>query len=208
MLDLLTFNSYILPMKENKKYQDILITAIDLFKRYGMKRVSIEEICQKGKVSKVTFYKHFKNKNELIKLIFKTWFDEAYEEMEKIDSEKIPFPQKLKRIFHIKEKIIENMSPEFINEYQNLSPDILTFFEQEKQYSYEKFLHYLKKWQQEGHIRKNIKPEFIIAAMQSLDYFIKIEPLPKLYDQYIHYVEEIFNFFFYGILTERLQDED
>ena len=49
----------------NPKYLDIFKTAKDLFWKYGIKRVSIEEICKEAKVSKMTFYKFFPNKIEL-----------------------------------------------------------------------------------------------------------------------------------------------
>ncbi|MFP4548761.1 MAG: TetR/AcrR family transcriptional regulator [Fidelibacterota bacterium] len=193
--------------KKSKKFKDIVTTGEKLFKQFGMKRVSVEEICQKGNVSKATFYKYFKNKNELIKYIFQSWFDNTYDQMEIIDQQKIPFPLKIKKIFGLKKQMVEEMSPEFIEEYLNLTPELLPFFNQAKQESYKKFSHYIEKWKAEGHIRKDIKPQFIIAAMESLEYFTKRGDLPKLYDEYIDYVEEIFNFFFYGILTERKEDD-
>ncbi len=193
--------------QKNKKFNAIVKTGEKLFKQFGMKRVSVEEICQKGTVSKATFYKYFNNKNDLIKHIFQSWFDETYNQMEIIDQQNIPFPLKIKKIFGLKKQIVDEMSPEFIEEYLNLTPELLPFFNQAKQDSYRKFSHYIEKWKAEGHIRKDIKPQFIIAAMESLEYFTKREDLPKLYDEYIDYVEEIFNFFFYGILTERKQDD-
>ena len=50
----------------NKKEQ-IVHTAETLFTRYESKRVTVEEICRLARVSKMTFYKHFSNKVELIK---------------------------------------------------------------------------------------------------------------------------------------------
>jgi len=193
--------------KKNKKFDNIVITATDLFKKFGMKRVSIEEICSKGNVSKATFYKHFPNKNELIKYIFNTWFTEGYDEFDKIESTDIPFPEKIKAILQIKRKFASNMSPEFIEEYVNMSNDLLPYFTELKQRSFGRFMQYLKKWQEEGYIRKSIKPEFIIQALESLEYFTKEESLPTLYDDYMKFVEEILNFFFYGILSERMDDE-
>jgi AcrR family transcriptional regulator len=49
-------------MKKQKKRIQITETAIRLFSQFGTKRVTIEEICRTAGVSKVTFYKHFKNK--------------------------------------------------------------------------------------------------------------------------------------------------
>jgi AcrR family transcriptional regulator len=51
--------------QDNKKYQDLLNTARELFFKHGTKRVTIEEICEKADVSKMTFYKFFRNKEDL-----------------------------------------------------------------------------------------------------------------------------------------------
>jgi AcrR family transcriptional regulator len=51
--------------KNNKKFQSTVNKAKELFWKYGIKKVSIEEICAEAPVSKMTFYKFFKNKNDL-----------------------------------------------------------------------------------------------------------------------------------------------
>ena len=51
--------------QNNTKYQDILKTAHDLFWKFGIRRVTIEEICREANVSKMTFYKYFRNKEAI-----------------------------------------------------------------------------------------------------------------------------------------------
>ena len=41
---------------KNKKKQSIIKASRDLFMRYGIKRVTVEEICETAGVSKMTFY--------------------------------------------------------------------------------------------------------------------------------------------------------
>ena len=47
------------------KVSQIMLAAKDLFWKFGIRKVSIEEICSKANVSKVTFYKYFENKIDL-----------------------------------------------------------------------------------------------------------------------------------------------
>jgi AcrR family transcriptional regulator len=75
MLDLSKLN---LPRKQLQ----ILKTGLDLFQRFGIKRVTIEEICQTANVSKMTFYKYFKNKNELVRFIWEKGVEQAVEKFE------------------------------------------------------------------------------------------------------------------------------
>ena len=50
----------------DKLKKDILKTASDLFCKYGLKSVSIDDICSGLGISKKTFYNYFKQKSDLI----------------------------------------------------------------------------------------------------------------------------------------------
>jgi len=52
--------------KEQKK-ESIRRAALELFKLYGTKKVSISEIAEKAGVSQVTIYNHFGSKEELVR---------------------------------------------------------------------------------------------------------------------------------------------
>ena len=54
----------------SKKREATLLAAKDLFWRYGFRKVTVEEICEQEKVSKMTFYKMFPNKLDLAKHVF------------------------------------------------------------------------------------------------------------------------------------------
>ena len=56
----------------NSKKKQIVNTARELFWKHGFRRVSVEELCREANVSKMTFYKHFRNKDELVKFIIDT----------------------------------------------------------------------------------------------------------------------------------------
>jgi len=45
---------------------DIINTASDLFKKYGLRSVSIDDVCKELHISKKTFYNYFKQKEQLI----------------------------------------------------------------------------------------------------------------------------------------------
>ena len=52
--------------KEQKK-SNIRQAALELFKTYGFKKVSISDIAHKAGVSPVTIYNHFGSKDELVR---------------------------------------------------------------------------------------------------------------------------------------------
>ncbi|MCK4464396.1 MAG: TetR/AcrR family transcriptional regulator, partial [Bacteroidales bacterium] len=79
---------------DNQKFQQIITTAKNLFWKFGIKRVSIEEICREANVSKMTFYKHFSNKPELVKYIINKITSEALAKYKNIMSQDVSFSEK------------------------------------------------------------------------------------------------------------------
>src|ERR1035437_8340045 len=96
-----------------KKILQILSTAEDLFQRFGFRRVTIEEICAKANVSKMTFYKYFPNKNELIKKILNSWLKQVEQTINEFEGINIPFTEKIKKLLYLKEESIGKISKEF-----------------------------------------------------------------------------------------------
>lgn len=58
-----------------RKPQQIVEEAEKLFSRHGWQQVSVEEICRAAACSRVTFYKHFANKNALLMQVIETQRD-------------------------------------------------------------------------------------------------------------------------------------
>jgi AcrR family transcriptional regulator len=193
MLDLSKLN---LPRKQLQ----ILKTGLDLFQRFGIKRVTIEEICQTANVSKMTFYKYFKNKNELVRFIWEKGVEQAVEKFEAIREMDIPFEKKLQLILELKEESTANISHQFALEYFYASPDLKDFFEKLARDSLTRFLEFLKAAQKKGEVRRDLKPEFLMAIINNIKFLVKDEALINSYPSYHDFVMEVNNFLFYGIL--------
>jgi len=55
---------------------DIINTASDLFKKYGLRSVSIDDVCKELHISKKTFYNYFKQKEELIEEVLRNFHEQ------------------------------------------------------------------------------------------------------------------------------------
>jgi len=66
----------------NKQKKDILKTASGLFSKYGLKSVSIDDICSGLGISKKTFYNYFKQKSDLVLEVLQSMHEQR-EEMAK-----------------------------------------------------------------------------------------------------------------------------
>lgn len=184
-----------LPLKKKQ----ILETAEDLFLRFGIKRISIEEICSTAKVSKMTFYKYFKNKNELVKYLWSLMFEYGMNKLEEIEKLDITFQEKIELILELKEESAKKLSHEFAVEYFFSNSDLREFFNQMYQKSINAFITFIKTAQAKGEVRTEMKPEFFIAATNKLMELVKNNELVNSYESYKDFVLEVNNFLFYGI---------
>ena len=191
----------------DQKLSEILKKAKDLFWKQGFKRVSIEEVCSAANVSKMTFYKHFKNKNELIKYLINDITENAMTKYSEIMKSNIPFSEKVKKTIDLKLESSQDMSNEFFNDYfRHADPDMLEFLRKKTNELMVTILNDYSIAQKNGDVRKDIKPEFIIYILNNLTEMAKDERLEKLYNSPQEILIEFTNFFFYGILP-RAEDQ-
>ncbi|MCK5281091.1 MAG: TetR/AcrR family transcriptional regulator [Cyclobacteriaceae bacterium] len=189
-------------LTQNKKYQDIIKTGKELFWKYGLKRVTIEEICKESGVSKMTFYKFFPNKKELAKLILDKIYEDAFQKFEKLVNSNISFPKKLEQMFVMKLEGMKNVSMEFIKDiYMDPESGLMTHMEAHRQKSMEVIINFYKTAQDKGSIRKDVKIEFIMAFSNQIIKMMEDEKLMSLYKQPQDFIMESMNFLFYGIVT-------
>jgi len=193
---------------ENPKLQKIYTTAKSLFWKFGIKRVSIEEICREANVSKMTFYKHFSNKVDLVKFLLDRITDEAKAKYREIMHQEIPFQEKVKQSVQLKMEQTDDVSQEFfVDIHKNAGPEILDFFNQKLQEGIQLVINDYVDAQKRGDIRPDIKPEFILYFLNQMIKMVRDESLIRLYDSPQDLIMELTNFFFYGILPRNDEEK-
>jgi len=185
----------------NKKLQKLIETSWGLFWRFGFTRVSIEEVCKEAGVSKMTFYKHFKNKTDLVRFILMEMSKTSLKMYEDIMSENVPFVEKVQKSIQLKLEQTENLSEAFFNDFhRHNDPELTRIFYEQRMSNIKTVTDWYIKSQKEGNIRKDIKPEFIIYFLNHMMEMVKDEKLLSLYDAPSDLIMELTNFFFYGLL--------
>lgn len=190
-------------MGRNTKKSQVTETAEELFMKFGMKRVTVKEICEKAGVSKMTFYNHFDNKNDIIKYIFNSWLDEGYRWLEELEKQNLSFREEIQKILEYKKSYTSRMSPQFIDEYLKDSPELEDFFENYRQRGVESFIDWIESCKEKGKVRKTIKSEFLVHVFNMVFNLVKDEQLRSLYPNISDLIEDIFEFIFYGIVPEQ-----
>lgn len=185
---------------KNAKQKELLITAKELFWKHGFKRVTIEEICSKANVSKMTFYRFYPNKMEIAKAVFDMVIDKAIVDFRELMSSSIPASEKMKRMLALKFEGTNDISNEFMMDfYNNPELEISAYIFKRSSEIWLSIIDDFRRGQEQGYFRKDFKPEVLLLMSQKIMELANDEKVLKLYPNPQDLVMEIANFFSYGI---------
>ena len=188
----------------SSKEQEIMQTARQLFWKHGISRIKVKEICEESGVSKMTFYRLFDNKIDLAKRVLEKEFREGVTAYRAIMDQDIPYPEKVKQMLHLKFEQVKNMSHELIADiYKNGGPEIMQLMSQKQMEGMQMALTDFMQAQNEGWIRPDVKPEFILFMMSKLIEFETDPALVAIYPNPQDMAVGLIQFFFHGILTHK-----
>jgi AcrR family transcriptional regulator len=186
------------------KYNSIRKVAGELFWKHGFKRVSVEEICRKASVSKMTFYKYFPNKTELAKKIYSDIVADAENRFREImDSDASP-AEKIKEVIRMKFEGTMNISPEFMADFYTGSDSELISFVRERTQEILTVLRtdYIRA-QEKGIFRKDFNVDLLIKMQAKMTELMDDESLTVLYGSRQELIMEFAKLLVYGIAAHR-----
>jgi AcrR family transcriptional regulator len=185
---------------KSKKQIELLKIARELFWKHGFKRVSIEEVCLRAQVSKMTFYRLYPNKIELAKAVYDEEVNKGLNVFKAILAENLEPADQIRKILFLKLKGTNDISQEFIKDFYD-SPELglQSYIEEKTRLIWNEMLNYFVQAQQKGLFRKDFKPAFFLNLSSHLTGMLSDENLLKLYDTPQELIIEIANFCIYGI---------
>ncbi|MFB6319932.1 TetR/AcrR family transcriptional regulator [Saccharicrinis sp. FJH54] len=191
--------------KSNPKYKQITKTAHDLFWKFGIKRVTIEEICTEAGVSKMTFYRFFPNKIELARIVISNIFSKAEKDYKALMARNIPFEEKIKEQVRMKFEGTINISEAFIADvYSGWSDELKAFFIEITARMVNMVREDYARAQQEGAIRKDVNIDFIFYLSNKMTEMVADPQLVAMYNNNVQSViMEFMNMMFYGIIPRK-----
>ena len=154
-----------------KKKKAILETTFHLLNQKTVREITVDEIAQKAHVSKVTLFKYFQSKNQLINLVIRQSLNQLSSEIKHLIESNLDFNQtydailqlKVHQLEHFKPIFSENMMTQYTNSPELLDDDTLSL--QNRIY-----LKLFRKGQSEGKISKVYSQEdflFILGIFNS-----------------------------------------
>lgn len=187
--------------KPNKKYRAIFETARKLFWKHGFRRVTVEEICQKANVSKMTFYKHFSNKDELALAIIEKIYEENMKLFHEMMHSDLPFEEKMELQVRMKMEGTKDISEEFVRDiFDDTDSEIHKYWITRANEAIKEVVQYYMEAQKKGWIRKDLSIDFMLYMINKFFEYSNDEHLISKYATMQDLIVEINKFFLYGIL--------
>ncbi len=186
------------------KKEQLVQAARSLFFKYGLKRVTIDEICRTADVSKMTFYKYFRDKTDLVRAVISQIAEERLANFTSVMSLDLPFPERMRRLVELRLAQADEVNRDFLHEiYVSPRPEIHEFIHQKTRETLSAAMEYYVQAQKEGAIRADVKPEFISWFLNHVVDMMGDERLIALYESNRELAAEIINLFLYGILARK-----
>jgi AcrR family transcriptional regulator len=184
--------------------QKIMGAAKQLFFRYGTRKVSIEEICREAGVSKMTFYRYFKDKEDITLTVLEKHFTERMKEYEGILQQDISFENKLKKILDIKIENVKSINEELLKEiltdkYSRMGKWLTEQNIQET----EKIREFIGSAQAKGEIRGDVKVELVLFIINRTWDLLSDKKVLEMYESKTQMLRELNAVLFYGILSRK-----
>ena len=186
--------------RTSAKRSQLIETAKCLFFKHGVRRVTVEEICEKAKVSKVTFYKYFTDKIELAEFIRDQLVEEGFSKFDEINNLAVSYPKKIDLMTQWRVGFLSAMSSDFIEDIMNVQ-DI-------QQEVKKRYLRNIRKAQENGEIKPDISPELIWLVTEKLNELTEDGSWRNVSTDYIEFQRQLRKMYFGGLLVNEKTIQD
>lgn len=191
-------------MKVSATQLKIRNAARDLFKRYGLKKVSIEDICNSAEISKMTFYRNFSNKSDIAYKVIENELIIGQNTYDEIMNSDMDFKKKIHEIIQKKNENSQSISMEFLSDiFNSEEADIQKLIQAHTDLSIQKVRIFFNEAKEKNFIRKEINIELLILMINSFAQKMKDPAFLSIFKSPEEAVRELNNFFFYGIMQIR-----
>jgi AcrR family transcriptional regulator len=180
-------------MARERKQNTIRKTAEELFSRYGTGRVTVQEICRTAGVSKVTFYKYFRNKDDLVRRIREDLLREGFAKNDDLSGQDISLPEKVELMTRWRREHFADLNDEFRRE---LFSGTEATAEVKKH-----FLANMTEARDKGEIRPDLSLDFLWLVTETLSGLVTDGSWKKVCSDYKDFQTQMRTLFFQGLLT-------
>jgi AcrR family transcriptional regulator len=189
--------------------QEILQGAAELFLRYGVKSITMDEIARHISVSKKTIYLHFADKDELVITFTRMVLEQQKSEMIHLENSGTNVMESLRDLSEFLRNKVCNINPSLLFDLKKYFPQAWKIFtEHKKTFLKDHLKRLLERGMKEGYFRANLNMN-IISKMR----IEQVEMIfnPDVFSESDFNISEVhmqlFQHFVYGICTLKGHEE-
>lgn len=176
------------------------LAAQELFREYGLNKVSIEEICEKAGVSKMTFYRQYRNKIDLLGSIFAAMHEKVRTQAESILNAQEPFENKFNAIMRLNEQFHQELGNKLLNDLAaSIDPELKTMMEDLAQRQRDLNLRFIAIGKADGFLRSDFSDEFMLFLAEKRNEIFTDKRFATFYPNLADGVKAIRDYFYYGV---------
>lgn len=191
-------------MEELEIKDKILKGAEDLFMRYGVRSISMDDIARHLSVSKKTLYQHFADKEDLVIAVSKTHLEAQRKIYEQIRDSSSNVIEHLARIASCIKQDIEKVNPSMLFDIQKFHPKAWAVWGHFKKIIMQEIADNLKRGMEAGYVREEVNPEILaLVRIELIQVVFNEEVFPRTKYKLADVQAQLFDQFVYGIVTDK-----
>lgn len=192
-------------MEDQDIKDKILKGSEELFMKYGVRSISMDDIARHLSVSKKTLYQHFVDKDELVTMMSKAFLEKDKRQYEAITAISKNAVDELSKISILLKQDMEELNPSLLFDLQKFHPKAWNLWQEFKEkFIQESMVRNLKQGIEEGYFRPEINPDIIaVARLVMIESSFNDQVFPKDRFNFVEVNWQIFDFFVHGMCTEK-----
>ncbi|MCS6972960.1 MAG: TetR/AcrR family transcriptional regulator [Cyclobacteriaceae bacterium] len=192
-------------MEENAVKEKILSGAEELFMRFGIRSLSMDDLARHLGMSKKTLYQHVPDKDELVLLVARSLIDRNKALAESIRKEARNPVEELAKISTCIRSAMESLNPSVLFDLQKFHQRAWNaWLDFKRGYLRESIVRLLKQGIEQGYIREDIDPEVMASMRIEL---VQLAFNSELFSGNRYSLsdlqEQLYDHFVYGLVTDK-----
>lgn len=192
-------------MEEFNIKEKIQKGAEELFMRYGVRSISMDDIARHLTVSKKTLYQHFVDKEDIVTATCKAHLDRNADEFQSIRKTSKNAIEELVQLSVCLKRNMQDMNPSLLFDLQKYHPKAWrVWLNHKNKFIRETVVRNLKQGMEEGYFRQEIDAEVIASVrLEMVQLGFNEEIFPRERFKLPDVQMQIFDHFVFGLLTEK-----